>query len=69
MASPHARWSAHAFFIQSCDDATYWLRSADAVQVRTFANAPAKNIYLTGGYEAIFGKKGSKAQAKPAQSR
>jgi hypothetical protein len=25
------------------------------VQVRTFANAPARNIYLTGGYEAIFG--------------
>jgi len=25
------------------------------VQVKTYANAPAKNIYLTGGYEAIFG--------------
>ncbi len=44
-----------AGFIQSCDDATYWLRSADAVQVRTVANAPARNIHLTGGYEAIFG--------------
>jgi hypothetical protein len=44
-----------AFFIQSCDTATYWLRSADDVQVRTYANAPAKNVYLTGGYEAIFG--------------
>jgi hypothetical protein len=44
-----------AFFIQSCDTATYWLRSADDVQVRTYANAPARNIYLTGGYEAIFG--------------
>ena len=44
-----------AFFIQSCDDATYWLRSADAVQVRTVSNAPARNIHLTGGYEAIFG--------------
>jgi hypothetical protein len=44
-----------AIFIQSCDTATYWLRSADDVQVRTFANAPARNIYLTGGYEAIFG--------------
>jgi hypothetical protein len=44
-----------AFFIQSCDTATYWLRSADDVQVRTFANAPARNVYLTGGYEAIFG--------------
>ena len=44
-----------AFFIQSCDTATYWLRSADDVQVRTYANAPAKSIYLTGGYEAIFG--------------
>src|SRR6185503_2595297 len=44
-----------AQFIQSCDTATYWLRSSDDVQVRSFANAPAKNIYLTGGYEAIFG--------------
>jgi len=44
-----------AFFIQSCDDATYWLRSSDSVQVKTYANAPARNIYLTGGYEAIFG--------------
>ena len=44
-----------AIFIQSCDDATYWLRSSDDVQVRTFANAPAKTVYLTGGYEAIFG--------------
>jgi hypothetical protein len=44
-----------AFFIQSCDTATYWLRSDDAVQVRTYSNAPARNVYLTGGYEAIFG--------------
>lgn len=44
-----------AFFIQSCDDATFWLRSADSVQVKTYANAPARNVYLTGGYEAIFG--------------
>jgi hypothetical protein len=44
-----------AIFIQSCDDATFWLRSSDDVQVRTFANAPARTIYLTGGYEAIFG--------------
>ena len=42
-----------AIFIQSCDDATYWLRSSDDVQVRTYANAPAKTIYLTGGYKAI----------------
>jgi hypothetical protein len=44
-----------AAFIQSCDDATFWLRSDDSVQVRTYANAPARNVYLTGGYEAIFG--------------
>ena len=45
-----------ASFIQSCDDATYWLRSSDdSVQVKTYANAPARNVYLTGGYEAIFG--------------
>lgn len=44
-----------AQFIQSCDTATYWLRSADDVQVRTYSNAPARSIYLTGGYEAIFG--------------
>ena len=42
-------------WIQDCDDPTWWLRSDDGVQVRTYANAPAKNIYLTGGYEAIFG--------------
>jgi hypothetical protein len=44
-----------AIFIQSCDDATFWLRSSDDVQVRTFSNAPARTVYLTGGYEAIFG--------------
>lgn len=44
-----------AGFIQDCDDATFWLRSDDSVQVRSFANAPARTIYLTGGYEAIFG--------------
>lgn len=44
-----------AQFIQSCDDATYWLRSNDSVQVRTYSNPPARNVYLTGGYEAIFG--------------
>jgi len=44
-----------AWWVASCDDPTWWLRSADDVQVRTYANAPAKNVYLTGGYEAIFG--------------
>jgi hypothetical protein len=44
-----------ASFIQDCDLATFWLRSSDDVQVRTHANAPARDIYLTGGYEAIFG--------------
>lgn len=44
-----------AGFIQDCDAATTWLRSSDDVQVRTFSNAPDRNIYLTGGYEAIFG--------------
>ncbi|HEX6902874.1 MAG TPA: hypothetical protein VF789_24375 [Thermoanaerobaculia bacterium] len=44
-----------AIFIQSCDDATFWLRSSDDVQVRTFSNAPARTVNLTGGYEAIFG--------------
>lgn len=44
-----------ASFIQSCDDATYWLRSGEDVQVKNFANAPAKLVYLTGGFEAIFG--------------
>ncbi len=44
-----------AAFIQSCDTATWWLRSADDVQVRLYSNAPARTIYLTGGYEAIFG--------------
>jgi hypothetical protein len=44
-----------ASFIQDCDAATDWLRSSDSVQVKTYANAPAKNVWLTGGYEAIFG--------------
>jgi hypothetical protein len=44
-----------AWWVASCDDPTWWLRSADDVQVRTYSNAPAKNIYLTGGYKAIFG--------------
>lgn len=44
-----------AFFIQDCDAATFWLRSSDDVQVRSFSDAPARNIYLTGGFEAIFG--------------
>jgi hypothetical protein len=35
-------------------DRPYWLRSSDDVQVRTYANAPAKTIYLTGGYKAIL---------------
>ncbi len=42
-------------FIQDCDDATYWLRSSNDVQVRNNANAPYRTIWLTGGYEAIFG--------------
>ena len=44
-----------ALFIQDCDDATFWLRSDDSVQVRSFSNPPARNVWLTGGYEAIFG--------------
>ncbi len=51
--SGFCNWAAS--WIQDCDSATYWLRSADDVQVRTYASPPAKNIYLTGGYEAIFG--------------
>lgn len=52
-SSGGCNWAAS--FIQDCDTATFWLRSDDSVQVRQFANAPAKPIYLTGGYEAIFG--------------
>ncbi len=52
-SSGACNWAAQ--WIQDCDTATYWLRSADDVQVRTFSNAPARNVYLTGGYEAIFG--------------
>jgi hypothetical protein len=44
-----------AIFIQSCDAATNWLRTSDDVNVKTFSNPPARTIYLTGGYEAIFG--------------
>lgn len=47
-------WSCNfmASFIQSCDDATYWLRSSDDVQVRTYAYSPGRDVWLTGGYEA-----------------
>jgi hypothetical protein len=44
-----------AGLFESCDSATYWIRSADDVQVRTYSNAPARNVYLTSGYAAIFG--------------
>jgi hypothetical protein len=47
--------SFFAQFVQSCDTATYWLRSSDDVQVRTYANAPAKTVWLTSGYAAIVG--------------
>lgn len=52
-SSGGCNWAAS--WIQSCDTATYWLRSSEDVQVRAFSSAPAKNVYLTGGYEAIFG--------------
>jgi hypothetical protein len=47
--------SFFAGFIQSCDSATFWLRSSDDVQVRVFAGAPAKTVWLTGGFAAIIG--------------
>jgi hypothetical protein len=40
---------------QDCGPANYWLRSDASVQVASAAGPPAKNVYLTGGYEAIFG--------------
>jgi len=47
--------SFFAQFVQDCDTATFWLRSSDDVQVRMFANPPAKTVWLTSGYEAIIG--------------
>jgi hypothetical protein len=47
--------SFFAQFIQDCDGATYWLRSSEDVQVRQFAGAPARTVWLTGGYAAIIG--------------
>jgi hypothetical protein len=44
-----------AGLFQNCDNSTYWIRSADDVQVRTYSSAPARDVYLTGGYAAIFG--------------
>jgi hypothetical protein len=44
-----------AGLVQDCDNSTYWIRSADDVQVRTYSSAPSRNVYLTGGYAAIFG--------------
>lgn len=52
-SSGACNWAAS--WIQDCDAATNLLRSSDDVQVKTYASAPARNIYLTGGYEAIFG--------------
>ena len=52
-SSGGCNWAAG--WIQDCDDPTYWLRSDDGVQVKTYASAPAKNVFVTGGYEAIFG--------------
>jgi hypothetical protein len=49
--SGFCNWAAS--WIQSCDTATYWLRSADDVQVKTYSNPSPKTIYLTGGYEAM----------------
>jgi hypothetical protein len=42
-------------FANGCDTATYWLRSSDDVQVRTYTSAPAKTVWLAGGYAAIIG--------------
>jgi len=50
-SSGFCNWAAS--WIQSCDSATYWLRSADDVQVKTYSNPSPKTIYLTGGYEAM----------------
>jgi len=47
--------NAIAFFIDSCDDSAFWLRSDDSVQVRRFSTSPARNVFLTGGFEAIVG--------------
>jgi len=44
-----------AGLFENCDSSTYWIRSSDDVQVKTYSNPPAKNVYLTGGYAAIFG--------------
>ena len=35
--------SFFAGFVQDCDTATYWLRSSDDVQVRSFANSPRED--------------------------
>ena len=50
-SSGFCNWAAS--WIQDCDNATYWLRSADDVQVKTYSNPSPKTIYLTGGYEAM----------------
>ncbi len=44
-----------ASLFQDCSTTNFWLRSDSAVQVANHAGRPARNIYLTGGYEAIFG--------------
>lgn len=44
-----------ASIFQGCGDANFWLRTDASVQVASLAGPPAKSVYLTGGYEAIFG--------------
>lgn len=41
-------------WIRDCNLATSWLRSDDSVQVKNFANAPDRNIYLIAGYKWSF---------------
>ncbi len=39
-----------AWWVASCDNATYWLKTTEDVNVKNFANAPARNVWLIGGF-------------------
>lgn len=42
-----------AWWVTSCDAATEWLRTADERNVKTYSNAPARNVWLIGGYRGL----------------
>lgn len=42
-----------AWWVASCDAATEWLRTIDERNVKTYTNAPARNVWLIGGFRGL----------------